>query len=132
MLAGIEPDRQVSLAKAEAVDVLPVQAFAQAAIFDAGKGRYRRHQVMVPLHRIGREIGNPDQVGFWHEFDGQDTVGIAGPLNAGPVLAVERNAGLIVGPAIGIGRAAAVRDPEGHFAAYPDGWPDYKACVSID
>ena len=131
MLAGIEPHGQVALADRQAVDVLPVEALAEAAVFDAGKRRDGRHQIVVPLHRIRREIGDPDQVGFRHEADGQHAVGVAGAGDAGPILAVDRHAGLIVGPAVGIGGAAAIDDPQRHLAAAGTGQAEVEPLVEI-
>ena len=115
----------------QAVDVLAVEALAQAAIFDARQRGDGRHQVVVPLHRIRREIGDPDEVGFGHEADGQDAVGVAGAVDPGPILAVDRDAGLIVGPAVGIGGAAAIGDPERHFATARAGQAEVEPLVEI-
>ena len=119
VLAGVEPDVEVALADGQAVDVLAVERLAERAIVDEGQRRVGRDQVVVPLHRIRREIGEPDAVGLGRQADGEDAIGIARLLDAQPFLAVGGNHGFVVWPAVRIGRAAAVQDPKLDLAVRP-------------
>src|SRR3546814_11365958 len=61
---------------------------------------------MVPLHRIRREIGEPEERAFGGMLDGERAAGgiIAG-VEAEPMVAVMAGADRIARPAVGIGRA---------------------------
>src|SRR3546814_19337298 len=62
MLAGIKPHLRVAASHFNAVDRLTFEAGAQAAVRDPVTLGDRSDQVVVPFHRIGREIGDP-QIG---------------------------------------------------------------------
>jgi len=85
----------------------------------------------VPLHRIRREVSDPHRVGRCCEADCQDAVGIAGVLDPHPFVAVGGQAGVIAGPAVGIGRAAAIGDPQRQFAAFAAGHPEIEPLVEV-
>jgi hypothetical protein len=77
MLAGIEPDLLGAFAERQAVDRLAVERDAQLAVGDARLGGDAAHQIVVPLHRIGREIGEPDDVAIDRPGEAQHAIGIA-------------------------------------------------------
>ncbi len=111
MLAGIEPDLEFALADVEAVDLLPVERLAERFVGDAGHARDRRDQIMVPLHRIRREIGEPEIVALSLMADRQDLAVIAG-LGQPPVLAILGPARRIARPALRVSRTAGIEDTE--------------------
>src|SRR3546814_4841416 len=68
---------------------------------------------VVALHRVGREIGDPQQRAFGIVADRQRAsvrLGVIAGVEAEPVFAVGAGAGGIARPAVGIGRCAKPRD----------------------
>src|SRR3546814_5070576 len=61
LLAGIKPHLRVAASHFNAVDRLTFEAGAQAAVRDPVTLGDRSDQVVVPFHRIGREIGDPQK-----------------------------------------------------------------------
>src|SRR5687768_11033216 len=106
MLASVEPYLDRSTGDPEIIELLAVEGLPERAIFDVGKARDRRYQLVVTLHRVRREIGEPDAVGIGRDPDRQDAVFVVGvdPL---PILAVIGHAGAIALPSMRVGRARA-------------------------
>ncbi len=77
MLAGIEPHLLGPVADAEIVDRPAVERLAELAVGDARLKRRRGDQRIVAFHRIGREIGEPDQLAVAFPVELQHAVGIA-------------------------------------------------------
>jgi hypothetical protein len=76
------------------------------AIVDTFRSRGLGDEVVVTLHRIGREIGEPGDFARRGVADGERTaVGILveARFGAAPELAVFGDAGVVIGPAAGIG-----------------------------
>jgi hypothetical protein len=91
VLAGLQPHLQRAFAHLQAVYRLAIQAVAQAAIGNARPRGDARHEIVVALHRIGREIGEPQRIARRRVGDGQRAVGFGGiPMRfgAGPVLPI--------------------------------------------
>ncbi len=63
MLTGIEPHLRFAFAHLQAVYRLPVERVAEAAISNAFARRGFGYEVVMPLHRIGCEIGEPGDAG---------------------------------------------------------------------
>ena len=120
MLAGIEPDLEFAFAHFEAVDRLAVERGAKVQVIDAFRGCGFGHEIVMTLHRIGREIGEPGDVAGRRIADRQRAavfVLVIGRCGAAPVVAVFRNAGVVAGPAAGIGAGFQIGDLEHQFAA---------------
>src|SRR3546814_1190795 len=77
MLAGVEPDGKFALADAEIVELLSVERLAERPVFDIGVGGDGGDEIVVPLHRIRREIGEPDAVRGRRHLDGEDAIIVA-------------------------------------------------------
>ncbi len=120
MLARIEPYLHITIAHFEAVDGLAFKAVAEAAIVHALALRRIGDQIVMALHRIRREIGDPDDVAGRRMTDGQCAailiLGVAG-IGAPPIIAVFGHAGAVIGPAAGIGAALQPSDSQHQFLA---------------
>ena len=106
MLAGIEPNLQITLAHFEAVDRLPVQCGAEPDIVNAFTSSRLGDEIVVPLHREGREIGEPADGRSGQVADRQRAavlVLVVARGGARPVIAIFRDAGVVIRPAAGIG-----------------------------
>src|SRR3546814_8621194 len=113
MLARIKPDLRVAAAHCEAVDRRAFEAGAEAAMSHALAFGGPGDEVVVALHRVGREIGDPQQRAFGIVADRQRAsvrLGVIAGVEAEPVFAVGTRAGSIVGPAVGIGRCPTPRE----------------------
>src|SRR3546814_8206559 len=93
----------------EIVDRSPVEAGPQFTMREAGPRGVIGDQLVVPLDRIGREIGEPDQRRAARPAPFEYAVRVGG-LHLPPRLAVGARAHLITGPAAGIGRSARIGD----------------------
>jgi len=92
-----------------------VERLAEHPIIDSRKSRDGRHQIMVPLHRVRREIGHPEHVAGGQVTDRQRPavlVLVVAARRARPVIAVFGNAGVVIGPAAGIGAGIEVGELE--------------------
>ena len=85
----------------------------------------------MPFHRIRREVSDPDDVLRRRQPNREHAVGVAGLGHADPILAVERHAGAIVGPAVRIGRGGTISDAQSHFTACRAGQPEIEPLVKI-
>ena len=65
---------------------------------------------MMPLDRIGREVSEPNNIGFTNMLDCERSVGIARRRFLPPVGPVDRVTRLIIDPAPGISTAPAIGD----------------------
>ncbi len=130
MLAGVEPDLERPVADPEIIHLLPVESLPERAVLDQRMGRDRGDEVVMALHRVGREIGEPDAVRRRSHPDGEDSafIGRVDPL---PLLAVERHAGAVILPAERIGGAGAVEDPELDRLAGRAGQAEIEPLVEI-
>ena len=97
MLARDQPHRRAALAHLDQVHVLPVERPAEHARAHAGRPRGARDQIVVPLHRIGREIGEPGAVAHRRMPDRQRCPVIA-RFGTAPRASIVRNARGIVPP----------------------------------
>jgi hypothetical protein len=131
VLASVEPNVERTLADLQAVDVLAIQALAERPITNAFKRGGLRHEVVMPLHRVRREICDPDDILWWRQLHGQHAAREAGVGNADPFLAVEAHHAFVVGPAIGIGRARTIGDAECDFAAGGAGETEVEPLIEI-
>jgi hypothetical protein len=59
MLAGVEPDLERPVSDPEIIHLLAVQGPPKRAVAGGGMGGHRGDQVLMALHRIGCEIGEP-------------------------------------------------------------------------
>ena len=131
MLASVEPDVERPFADGQAVDVLPVEALAERAVLDPRKRGGLRDEVVVPLHRIWREIGDPDEVLRRRQLHRQNAVGVAGVGDPHPFVAVEAHHAFVVGPAVGIGRAGAIGDAQSDLAPGRSGEAEIEPLVEV-
>ena len=92
---------------------------SQAAIGNAfGRGRLR-NEIVVPVERVGREIGEPGEVRSGRVADRQRPavqVLVEAGLGPQPFDAVLRNHGAVTGPARRIGRSVEIADSQHHLA----------------
>ncbi len=95
----------------------PSSDLPERSIVDERQRRVGRDQIVVPLHRVRREIGDPDAIRLRREADGEDAVRIARVVDAQPFLAIGRRHGFVVGPAVRIGGVAAIGDAQLDLAA---------------
>src|SRR3546814_5515410 len=95
MLAGVEPDGKFALADAEIVELLSVERLAERPVFDIGVGGDGGDEIVVPLHRIRREIGEPDAVRGRRHLDGEDAI-IVARFGLLPIFAVVGEARAVV------------------------------------
>src|SRR3546814_19093724 len=112
MLARIKPDLRVAAAHFEAVDRRAFEAGAEAAMSHALAFGGPGDEVVVALHRVEREIGDPQQRAFGMVAERQRAsvrLGVIAGVAAEPVLAVVTCAGSIVGPDVGICRCTKPR-----------------------
>ena len=134
VLPGIEPDLARAFAQPDAIDWLPFDAVAQRLYPHTGAGADARHQVMVPLHRVGREIGAPQRIGFGRHMDAQRAalgLGIIAGVGAGPALAVCRDGGTVVWPAAGVSAAGQPGDAQGAGLATRAGEAEVEPLVEV-
>ena len=120
VLAGIEPHLRRAFAHLEAVDRLAVNRGAEPDIVHALAGGRIGDKIVVPLHRVGREIGAPEQVARRQIADRQRAavlVLVEGARRARPVFAVFRDAGIVVRPAARIGAGVEAGELEHDFLA---------------
>ena len=105
MLAGVEPDLFLAAAHFEAVDRLPLQAVAENADGYAFDCSGFRDQVVMAFHAIGSEIGKPDDIAACRVANRQGAAFLVIAARcARPIVAVFADTGVIIGPALGIGR----------------------------
>jgi hypothetical protein len=130
MLAAVKPDSERALPKRQAVDRLAVEALPQLAMPHVRQGRQLGNEVVVPLHRIGCEIGDPQEIGFRSDADREHTVGVGG-IGERPRVTVMRNARLIAGPAHRVGCAFAVDDAQRQRLAARTGKSEVKPLVEV-
>ncbi len=83
------------------------------------------------LHRIGREIGEPDAVRLGLVHPGERPAGIGGVRHAPPRLAILGPAGMIARPAVRIGRAARIADGVADRPPPPADRAEVKPLVEI-
>ncbi len=107
MLARVDPHLLVAVAHFEAVDRPPFERFAELAQRNPrGRGGFG-HQIIVPVEAVWREIGEPGGIAGRPVTDRQRAaVGILVVRRCGarPVIAILADAGVVIGPAAGIGR----------------------------
>ncbi len=130
MLAAIKPDLQRAVAEPEIIHLLPVEALAERAVAYVGVAGDGGDEIVVPLHRIGSEIGEPGAVRRRRHGDGQDTVRIGG-IDPFPFLAVHRHARPVIFPAQWVGGSTAIEDAQLHRFAGPAGQPEVEPLVEI-
>ena len=119
MLARIKPHARLAFAQIEAVERLPVQRGADLACGHALAFRRQRHQIVMPFHRIGGEIGEPRDIAGRGVADGQRAAILVLVERAGgahPIVAIFGNARVIVGPAGGIGAVVEAGNPQRQVA----------------
>src|SRR5690606_22101153 len=134
MLARIEPHRDFALAHDEAVDRPAVEAGAEAAVGDAFAGRGLGHEVVMPLERVGREIGEPGEVAGGRVADGQRAavlVLVECRIGAAPPAAVLGHAGTVTEPAVGVGRTVEVADLQRQLAPRSAGHAEVEPLVEV-
>src|SRR3546814_17124924 len=86
--------------------------------------------VVVPLHRIGRKIGDPQERRFGGVTDRQRAGFIAG-VEPEPIFAVIARAGGIAGPAVGIGRIRQPLDRKLERVAHSAGDAEMKPLIEV-
>src|SRR5690606_15218067 len=130
----VEPDRHVALSEDQAIDRPAVETMAEAAVGDAFAGRGLGHEVVMPLERVGREIGEPRQVSRGRMADGQRAavlVLVERRLGAAPPAAVLGDAGTVAGPAVGVGRAVEIADLQCQLAPRGTGNAEVEPLVEF-
>ena len=118
VLAGDQPHRARPFAQCQAINRLAIKAGAKAAVRHAGPCGDAADQIVVRLHRIGREIGEPANVTAGAIADGQRAAiraRVPFAVGAPPRGAVFADGGAIVWPAAGIGRGVQVGDAQHQF-----------------
>ncbi len=131
MLPSVEPDAERALADRQAVDVLSIEALAEELIADALNCGGLGDEVVVPLHRIGREIGDPDEVLRRGQLHRQNAVCVARVLDSNPFLAVEAHHPFVVGPSVRIGGAGAIGDSQSDRSPAGAGKPEIEPLIEI-
>ena len=119
VLAGLQPDGQRAIAHGQAVDGPAIERCAQHAVAHARFFGNARDEVLVPLPRIGGEIGKPRQIAHGPIADGQRAAvfgRVIAAVGAAPEFPVLADRGAIAGPAVGIGRSAKAADLQHQLA----------------
>ena len=109
MLAGIKPHLLLALAQFKAIDRLAIKTMAQHPVRDAVCQGRSGDQIVMLLHRIGREIGEPGLIGAGSVAHGERAallVLVIGTVGAAPELAVLAHCGAVIRPATRIGRGS--------------------------
>ena len=113
---------------------MALQAGAKAAIVDAFDARGFRDEIVVPLHRIRCEIGEPGKARHAGIADGQRAA-IFGFVVTGfgtpPIVSILRNTGTVVGPATGIGAFFKVGDLEDKLLPRPCNHPEVEPLEEV-
>ncbi len=120
VLAGVEPDLHVAATHFEAVDRLAFEAVAEATVTDALTFGGIRDEVVVALHRVRREIGEPDDIAGGCVANCQRATVfrlVVSRISAAPIIAVFRHAGSVIGPAAGIGAGFEAGDAQSDVLA---------------
>ncbi len=119
MLPGVEPDLLRPGAGGQAVDRLSLDRMAQHAVRHMRCRRDPGDEIVMPLHRIGREVGEPRDIAVGAMPDRQRAAAdrpVPLAVRAQPVLPVVRYRRAIAGPAAGIGAAVETGDLQGEVA----------------
>ena len=105
----------IAIAHFEAIDRLAIQRGAEPDVIDAFARCRLGDQIVVPLHRIGREIGEPGQVAVGAVTDGQRAAILArviAAVGAAPEIAVLAHRRAVAGPAVDGAAPDHVRDDQ--------------------
>ena len=130
MLTRVEPDLQRPGADLEIIQFLSVQRLSERAMLDRGMRGDRCDEIVVALHRVGREISEPDAVRRGRRADRQHAV-LVGGVDPLPIIAVVAHAGAVAGPAMRIGRFLAIEDAQLDRLAGGTHQPEIEPLIEI-
>ena len=134
MLAGIEPHGLGAIAHDQPVNRPAIKAVAQHVGAHAGLGGDAGDQVVVPLHGVGRKIGQPQLVNAGRHLDGERAIGgfgIETGRRAPPGLPVHRHASAIARPAAGIGAVVQIDDADDAALAAPARQAEVEPLIEV-
>src|SRR5438477_268202 len=121
-LAGIASSPWISIAKSTPVLSIALRTHSTSGLFSADGACHSRLR-LTPTALV-RRWPRREPSGFMlgttrkvQSLRSTPAMGEAGVGDAQPFLAVERHHRFVVGPAVGIGRARAIGDPQGQLAS---------------